>query len=52
MLGGWTKKLPSRIELVKGAKGNRITHRIAIESIDDIDDLVRSWLKRAYELSQ
>ena len=32
------------------AKGDRITHRIPIESVDQIDDEVRKWLKRAYEM--
>lgn len=32
------------------AKGDRITHKVGIESIEDIDDQVRGWLKRAYDL--
>jgi hypothetical protein len=32
------------------AKKDRITHRIPISSIGDIDDEVRHWLKAAYEL--
>lgn len=31
------------------AKKDRITHRIAITSIDDIDDEVKHWLKVAYD---
>ncbi len=31
------------------AKGDRITHRIPISSVDEIDDEVKSWLRRAYE---
>jgi len=31
------------------AKKDRITHRIAIGSLDDIDDEVKQWLKVAYE---
>lgn len=31
------------------AKKDRITHRIPITSLDDIDDEVRRWLKIAYE---
>lgn len=31
-------------------KKDRITHRIPIESIEDIDDEVESWLRIAYEL--
>ncbi|MEA2570566.1 MAG: hypothetical protein QOI24_2567 [Acidobacteriota bacterium] len=32
------------------AKGNRITHRIGITSVDEIDAEVKRWLKKAYEL--
>ena len=32
------------------AKKDRITHRIAITSVKDIDDEVKRWLKAAYEL--
>lgn len=32
------------------AKKDRITHRIPITSINDIDDEVKRWLKAAYEL--
>lgn len=32
------------------AKKNRITHRIAIEKASDIDDEVKRWLKKAYQL--
>ena len=32
------------------AKGDRITHRIPITSLEEIDDEVRRWLKTAYEL--
>jgi hypothetical protein len=32
------------------AKKDRITHRIAISSLDDIDDEVVEWMRRAYEL--
>ena len=31
-------------------KGDRITHRIPIQSLSDIDDEVTLWLRRAYEL--
>ena len=42
---GWrsddaSAKLPARIEAVKNAKGNRITHRIPIESIEQVDAFV------------
>jgi hypothetical protein len=32
------------------AKKDRITHRIEITSLDDIDDVVEKWLRRAYAL--
>jgi hypothetical protein len=32
------------------AKKDRITHRIAITRLEDIDDEVKRWLKHAYEL--
>lgn len=32
------------------AKKDRITHRIPITSLEDIDDEVKRWLKHAYEL--
>jgi hypothetical protein len=31
-------------------KKDRITHRIPITSLADIDDEVQSWLKKAYEM--
>ncbi len=34
------------------AKGDRITHRIAITSLDEIDDEVERWMKRAYSLAE
>lgn len=32
------------------AKGDRITHRFALSSVDEIDNRVRDWLTLAYEL--
>lgn len=32
------------------AKGDRITHRIPVSSVDDIDGEVKKWLKKAYDL--
>jgi Domain of unknown function (DUF5655)/Domain of unknown function (DUF4287) len=48
-LGTDAQKLPARIEAVKNSKGNRITHRVPIESIEEVDELVVKWLKKAYE---
>jgi hypothetical protein len=48
-LGTVKGKIPARIAAVKGVKGNRITHRIAIESVDEVDDFVTRWLKTAYD---
>lgn len=43
---------PSRRLIDTGGlkKGDRITHRIPIESVDDIDADVKRWLEIAYEL--
>ena len=32
------------------AKGDRITHRFEITSLDDIDEEVKHWLRKAYEM--
>ncbi|HTQ10964.1 MAG TPA: DUF5655 domain-containing protein [Fimbriimonadaceae bacterium] len=32
-----------------GAKGDRITHRIPVSSLDEVDEEARSWLRRAYD---
>ena len=32
------------------AKGDRITHRFEITALDDIDDEVKMWLRKAYEM--
>ena len=48
-LGG--TKAPKRLIATGGyEKGDRITHRIEISSPSDIDDEVKRWLKKAYEL--
>lgn len=50
-LKGAKKKLPKRLLDTGGlAKGDRITHRIEITSLADIDAEVKEWLKIAYEL--
>lgn len=44
-------KLPARLIDTGGlAKKDRITHRIEIESFDDIDEGVEKWLRIAYDL--
>lgn len=45
-----TKKIPTRLLDTGGlAKGDRITHRIPISSVSDIDAEVKSWLQIAYD---
>ncbi|HUN17727.1 MAG TPA: DUF5655 domain-containing protein [Saprospiraceae bacterium] len=49
----YTKELPSRLEPTGGLeKGDRITHRIRIEKLEDFDSEVRQWIKIAYDLDQ
>jgi Domain of unknown function (DUF5655)/Domain of unknown function (DUF4287) len=46
-----TGRLPSRVIDTGGKqKKDRITHRIAISSMDEIDGDVKKWLMTAYEL--
>lgn len=46
-----TGKLPARlIDTGGAAKGDRITHRIEITSMKDIDSVVEKWARAAYEL--
>ena len=46
-------KLPKRLIPTGGAeKGDRITHRIEITKLDDIDGEVKRWLKAAYDLDK
>ena len=47
-LGNVKGKVPARIQAVKGAK-NRITHKIHITTLDEVDDFVVKWLKTAYD---
>jgi Domain of unknown function (DUF5655) len=46
---GDTKPTGRLIDTGGFAKKDRITHRIAITSLDDIDDEVKHWLKVAYD---
>jgi hypothetical protein len=44
-------EVPARLVDTGGrAKKDRITHRIPLGSVGDIDAFVESWLRRAYEL--
>lgn len=45
-------KIPSKRMIDTGgkAKKDRITHRIPLASVDEIDGFVEKWLKTAYEL--
>lgn len=50
-LKGSTKKIPKRLIDTGGLKkGDRITHRIPLESPAEIDVQVREWANLAYEL--
>jgi hypothetical protein len=45
------RRLPRRLLDTGGsAKGDRITHRISLATLADIDDQVERWLRRAYDL--
>ena len=46
---GDTKPIGRLIDTGGFAKKDRITHRIPITSLDDIDDEVKHWLKVAYD---
>ncbi len=47
-----SKKKPSKRLIDTGglAKGDRITHRIPITTLDEIDDDLQSWFRIAYDL--
>jgi Domain of unknown function (DUF5655) len=50
-LAHYKGKLPKRIIDTGGlAKKDRITHRIPIEAVDELDAEVKKWLKMAYDL--
>jgi len=50
-LAKYTGRLPERLIDTGGlAKKDRITHRIELEALSEIDDEVKGWLRIAYEL--
>ena len=50
-LKGVKRRIPKRLAATGGlAKGDRITHRFALESVADIDKQVHEWLRLAYEM--
>jgi Domain of unknown function (DUF5655) len=50
-LAHYKEKLPKRLINTGGvAKKDRITHRIELQAISDIDTELRTWLKTAYDL--
>jgi hypothetical protein len=50
-LAKYEGKLPARLIDTGGkAKKDRITHRIAIEKLSDVDADVKRWLREAYDL--
>jgi hypothetical protein len=50
-LAKYNGKMPKRIIDTGGlAKKDRITHRIPVGSVNEIDDEVKKWLKIAYDL--
>jgi hypothetical protein len=52
-LKGAKKKPPKRLIDTGGLqKGDRITHRIPITSLDEIDEQVQDWLRIAYDLDE
>lgn len=52
-LRGYEKKLPARVISTGGAqKGDRITHRIEITSVSDLDPEALRWLRIAHALSE
>jgi len=52
-LKSYQGKLPKRLLDTGGLqKGDRITHRIPLTSVDEIDDEVQKWMRIAYELDE
>jgi hypothetical protein len=51
-LRGYDGDIPERVIETDGLrKGDRLTHRMAVTSADEIDDELTLWLRRAYDLS-
>ena len=47
------QRMPARVIETGGeAKGDRITHRIEISSIEDVDADIEFWMRRAYDLDE
>jgi hypothetical protein len=52
-LGKYDGEMPARLIDTGGkAKKDRITHRMEITKVEDVDDDVREWLKVAYDLDE
>jgi hypothetical protein len=52
-LNGGKQKIPKRVVDTGGLKkGDRITHRIPLSSVAEIDAEVKEWLKIAYDLDK
>lgn len=52
-LAHYSGKLPKRLVDTGGLKKkDRITHRIEVTTLTDIDEVVRKWLKTAYQLDE
>lgn len=50
-LAHYKGKIPKRLVDTGGlAKKDRITHRMELSGVDEIDDSVKKWLKTAYDL--
>lgn len=52
-LKGCDEEIPERVQSTGGLeKGDRITHRIGLQSPTEVDDEVRRWLRVAYDLDR
>lgn len=48
----FTGKIPARLADTKKPPSDRLSHKIGISQLADIDDEVRHWLRVAYDLDQ